>query len=134
MSLRATRNRGGAEPAKLDPKRTTSVDAKLGARLRRLRILRGVSQTELGAQLGGLTFQQIQKYERGANRISATRLYEIAVLLKVPITYFFEELPPVVLEPIGNEMRAVAKSIAAISDPALRRKVLRLVETVAKRH
>ena len=128
------KNRAKAEPARVDPKRTTSMDVKLGARLRRLRILRGMSQTELGAQLGGLTFQQIQKYERGANRISATRLYEIAVLLKVPITYFFEELPTTSLEPIGNEMRAVAKSIAAISDPALRRKVLRFVETVAKRH
>jgi len=134
MGARATRNRGEADTARVDPKRTTNTDVKLGARLRRLRILRGVSQTELGAQLGGLTFQQIQKYERGANRISATRLYEIAVFLKVPITYFFEELPPTMHEPIGKETRAVAKSIAAISDPALRRKVLRFVETVAKRH
>ncbi|HUJ46079.1 MAG TPA: helix-turn-helix transcriptional regulator [Rhizomicrobium sp.] len=127
-------NRAEVEHARASPKRTTSKDVKLGVRLRRLRILRGVSQTELGARLGGLTFQQIQKYESGANRISATRLYEIAVLLKVPITYFFEELPPTVLEPIDNEVRTLAKSMTAISDPVLRRKVIRLIETVAKRH
>ena len=118
----------------MNPKGTTNKDVKLGARLRRLRILRGFSQSELGDRLGGLTFQQIQKYERGANRISATRLYEIAVLLKVPITYFFEELPPTVVEPIGNEARSLARSITAIANPLLRRKVLQLIETVAKRH
>jgi transcriptional regulator with XRE-family HTH domain len=67
------------------------VDVHVGRRVRLRRRELGVSQAWLADRLG-LTFQQIQKYERGANRISASKLYAIAKLLEVPITYFFEGL------------------------------------------
>jgi len=68
------------------------VDVHVGARIRLNRNLRGLSQGDLARALG-LTFQQIQKYERGANRISASMLYATAQFLKLPTTAFFEGLP-----------------------------------------
>ena len=67
------------------------VDVHVGRRVRLRRKELGVSQAWLADRLG-LTFQQVQKYERGANRISASKLYQIASVLEVPITYFFEGL------------------------------------------
>jgi transcriptional regulator with XRE-family HTH domain len=69
------------------------VDVHVGTRLRLRRNLIGLSQEQLG-KASGLTFQQIQKYERGANRMGASRLFQLARLLNVPVSYFFEELPP----------------------------------------
>ncbi|MGF9566821.1 helix-turn-helix domain-containing protein [Neorhizobium sp. BT27B] len=66
-----------------------SVDFEVGHRLRKLRRTAGMTQTELGSHLG-VTFQQIQKYEKGANRIAASRMHEIARLFGVPISMFFE--------------------------------------------
>lgn len=65
------------------------VDTHVGNRLRLRRTLLGMSQEKLGTALG-LTFQQIQKYEKGANRIGSSRLYEIGRILGVPVSYFFE--------------------------------------------
>lgn len=67
------------------------VDLHVGARIRMRRRLQGVSQERLAEALG-LTFQQVQKYERGANRVSASKLYEISAVLKAPVAYFFEGL------------------------------------------
>jgi len=67
------------------------VDLHVGARVRMRRKLLGISQEKLAEELG-LTFQQIQKYERGANRVSASKLYEIARALSTPVAYFFEGL------------------------------------------
>ena len=67
------------------------IDIHVGKRLRLRRLLLGLSQDRLG-QMIGLTFQQIQKYENGTNRISASRLWDIAVLLEVPISFFFEDM------------------------------------------
>lgn len=67
------------------------VDLYVGARLRSLRAARGVSQTKLGERLG-ITFQQVQKYETGTNRISASKLYDISRILNVQPNYFFEGL------------------------------------------
>ena len=69
------------------------IDAHVGSRVRTRRILKGLSQERLGEALG-LTFQQVQKYERGANRIGASRLFDIAQVLDVPISYFFDDMPP----------------------------------------
>lgn len=69
------------------------VDAYVGQRLRMRRTILGMSQNKLG-QLLGLTFQQVQKYERGANRVSSSRLYELAHILSVPLGYFFEGYDP----------------------------------------
>jgi transcriptional regulator with XRE-family HTH domain len=67
------------------------VDLHVGARIRLRRRMQGVSQEKLADALG-LTFQQVQKYERGANRVSASKLYEIAAALRSPVAYFFDGL------------------------------------------
>ena len=72
-----------------------AVDVHVGALVRQRRTMLGISQGRLGEALG-LTFQQVQKYERGVNRISAGRLYHISVILDVPINYFFEGISPAV--------------------------------------
>lgn len=69
------------------------IDVHVGQRLRVRRSLLGFSQEKL-ASLIGLTFQQVQKYERGTNRVSAGRLYELSKILDVPVSYFFEQMSP----------------------------------------
>ncbi len=71
------------------------VDVHVGTRLRVRRTLLGMNQTALGDAIG-LTFQQVQKYENGANRISASRLFALSRLLDVPIEYFFDDMPAAV--------------------------------------
>jgi transcriptional regulator with XRE-family HTH domain len=68
------------------------IDVHVGRRLRLRRTLLGMSQERLG-QLLGLTFQQIQKYERGVNRIGSSRLYELGHILAVPVAFFFDDMP-----------------------------------------
>jgi transcriptional regulator with XRE-family HTH domain len=74
-----------------DERAPNPVDLHVGARVRMRRRLAGVSQEKLAEALG-LTFQQVQKYERGANRVSASKLYEIAAALQTPVGFFFEGL------------------------------------------
>ncbi|WP_085936227.1 helix-turn-helix domain-containing protein [Enhydrobacter aerosaccus] len=69
-----------------------SVDIHVGARIRQRRVLLGLTQTKLAKSVG-VTFQQIQKYESASNRIGASRLFEVAQVLDVPISYFFGDLP-----------------------------------------
>ena len=81
----------------MDPAATISthaetIDAHVGKRIRLRRTLLGLSQEKLGEALG-VTFQQIQKYERGTNRVGASRLYDIATALDVPISFFFDDMP-----------------------------------------
>lgn len=78
------------------PRTPRDIDAQLGNRLREARVAQDLSQTDL-AEMLGITFQQIQKYERGTNRISASRLYEVAHSLQLPITFFYDgiKLPQV---------------------------------------
>lgn len=68
------------------------VDVHVGSRVRLRRTLLGMSQEKLGAALG-LTFQQIQKYERGTNRIGSSRLYQLSRVLDVPVSFFFDDMP-----------------------------------------
>jgi Predicted transcriptional regulators len=68
------------------------IDIHVGARLRLRRTLLGLSQEKLGEAVG-ITFQQLQKYERGSNRISASRLFNLSQVLGVPVSYFFEDMP-----------------------------------------
>lgn len=82
-----------------DARTANPIDEHVGRRIRMRRKLLNMSQTELGDALG-LTFQQVQKYERGANRVSASKLYETARTLKVEIGYFFEGLADTV-DPAG---------------------------------
>lgn len=72
--------------------RASPIDAHVGARIRLRRTLMGMSQERLGEALG-LTFQQVQKYERGVNRVGASRLFDLSRVLDVPISFFFDDMP-----------------------------------------
>ena len=78
---------GGAKPGQ----RANAADRHVGARIRERRVMMGLSQQQL-ARMVGVTYQQAHKYERGLNRISAGRLFEIAQVLDVPVSFFFEGL------------------------------------------
>ena len=75
-----------------NPRRASPIDEHVGSRVRLRRMLLGFSQEKLG-ELLGLTFQQVQKYEKGTNRIGASRLFEMSQILGVPVQYFYEDLP-----------------------------------------
>ena len=84
----------GVEPAgkpQREP-RSSPIDAHVGTRIRLRRTLMGMSQERLGEALG-LTFQQVQKYERGVNRVGASRLFDLSRVLDVPISFFFDNMP-----------------------------------------
>lgn len=111
-------------------KRTTPVDAHVGTRLRMRRTLLGLSQTALADSLD-LTFQQVQKYEKGSNRVSASRLYQISRVLDVPVSYFFEEMPEG-LEGPGGSVTPAGGGEAPEQDTMLRRETLELVRAYYK--
>jgi transcriptional regulator with XRE-family HTH domain len=90
------------------PRRRSAVDAFVGQRLREARLLAGLSQTELGSSVG-VTFQAVQKYESGENRLSASRLLAAAKLLGKPVSFFFDELTEG--EPAGDPTALTAKEI-----------------------
>src|SRR5436189_1899420 len=75
----------------MSTKAPNPVDKYVGSRVRMRRIMLGMSQEKLGEALG-LTFQQVQKYERGTNRIGASRLFDLSRVLEVPVSFFFEEM------------------------------------------
>jgi len=108
-------------------KRTTPVDKHVGTRLRTRRTLLGLSQTALADSLD-LTFQQVQKYEKGSNRIGASRLYQIGRVLDVPVAYFFEEMP----EGLDGTTNPPTESGAPERDTMLRRETLELVRAYYK--
>jgi len=102
------------------------VDMHVGARLRTRRTLMGMSQDKLGAYVG-LTFQQIQKYERGANRIGASRLYQLSNVLDVSVSYFFEEMPGDVQKTNGGYADSKTSLADQGVDPMAKRETLELV-------
>ncbi len=108
------------------------IDAHVGARVRLRRTLFGMTQTGLGNALG-LTFQQVQKYENGTNRISASRLYDLSRVLDVSIEYFFEDMPAAVAasSPAGGGDKA-KKLPSYEPDPMVRRETLELVRAYYK--
>ena len=110
------------------------VDVHVGQRLRQRRTLLGMSQEKLGEAVG-LTFQQIQKYERGANRIGASRLYQLSNVLDVSVSYFFEEMPGEVQKTRGdyaNTSRGDDIEAVQAGDPMARRETLELVRAYYK--
>jgi len=107
------------------------IDVHVGARLRLRRNLVGMSQDQLG-NASGLTFQQIQKYERGANRMSASRLFQLAKILNVPVAWFFEEIPAALSgknpqEMSDNEQAALEGTPAGDQQILQRRETLELI-------
>lgn len=121
------------------------VDTHVGARLRLRRTLLGLSQTELARSVG-LTFQQVQKYESGANRISASRLYHIAEALDVPVSFFFDDMQrdggfsglhedAATFAPAdnGREGLEMMRNYHRIADEAIRRSVYDLTKSLANK-
>ena len=122
------------------------VDVHVGDRIRVRRTLLGMSQEKLGEVLG-LSFQQVQKYEKGANRVSASRLIQFAKILNVPASYFFDNVPvdaaahahrlsddgkavPADM-PTSRESLKLIRAYYGIPSPALREIVFRLIEALA---
>jgi transcriptional regulator with XRE-family HTH domain len=117
-------------------------DTEIAKRVRALRLQRGLSQTELGEVLG-VTFQQVQKYERGTNRISAGRLYRVAEVLDVPVSFFYEGFEERGSEPgprsidiefgflqTSGAMRLM-RAYSRIAESGIRQKLLQLTESLA---
>jgi transcriptional regulator with XRE-family HTH domain len=121
------------------------IDKHVGTRVRMRRMMLNKSQTELGNALG-VTFQQVQKYEKGTNRISASRLMHIANFLQVPVTFFFDDAPDVA--PVSGSKRVLtaqdeiaefmatregltlAKSFMRLSNRQMRQQIVSLVEEI----
>ena len=122
-------------------KKSKPVDIIVGKRVRLRRVATGMSQQELAATLG-ISFQQVQKYESGTNRISCSRLYDIARALKAPIHYFFSDLsdknsrPHHIFDEIPTarikDSAQLVHAFLKISDKSVRRKSIELFESVAR--
>jgi transcriptional regulator with XRE-family HTH domain len=123
------------------------IDKHVGSRVRMRRMMLSMSQEKLGNSLG-LTFQQVQKYEKGTNRIGASRLQQISHILQVPVAFFFEGAPTVGSargDGLGeapspayvsdflatSDGLALTKAFTRISDSKLRRRIVDLVEQIA---
>ena len=119
------------------------VDIHVGARVRFCRTVQRISQTTLADALG-LTFQQIQKYERGTNRISASRLWDISQALGVPVTYFFDDLPDAMSREEAHQQESVPEltrelvsllvAFNKINKKSVRRQIFDLTRTLADTH
>jgi transcriptional regulator with XRE-family HTH domain len=122
------------------------IDKHVGSRVRMRRMMLGMSQEKLGDALG-LTFQQVQKYEKGTNRIGASRLQQISHILQVPVAFFFEGAPLLQGSSGGmneapspayvsdflatSEGLSLTKAFMRIKEPRLRRRIVDLVEEIA---
>ncbi|MEL7047800.1 MAG: helix-turn-helix transcriptional regulator [Pseudomonadota bacterium] len=131
-------------------RRPNPMDAHVGSRVRLRRMLLGMSQEKLGESLG-LTFQQVQKYEKGVNRIGASRLYELSKVLDVPVQFFYEQVPgsgseagggaPGFAEPKSEsyvvdflstrEGLELNKAFFRIKDQRVRRSIVELIRSLA---
>ncbi|MFD0988090.1 helix-turn-helix domain-containing protein [Methyloligella solikamskensis] len=128
-------------------KKPNPVDAHVGSRVRLRRMLLGMSQERLGESMG-LTFQQVQKYEKGVNRIGASRLFQISKILDVPVQFFFEEAPQFdgsaptgmaeaesetfILEFLNSrEGLELNRAFVKIADPKVRKSVVDLVRSLS---
>lgn len=144
--------RTGRRKKRLPPGVANPIDIHVGNRVRLRRTLLGLSQEKLGDEVG-LTFQQIQKYERGANRIGASRLFQFSRILDVSISYFFEELPSEIRSHEGQmnwglsdekqaelapnpmarrETLELFRAYYRIADPAVRARLFDLTKILAK--
>ena len=134
---------------RMPQKSPNPTDKHVGGRVRMRRMMLGMSQTELGTNIG-LTFQQVQKYEKGTNRIGAGRLQQIARILKVPVGFFFEgspreggaasetdqaPLPSYVNDFLAtSDGLALTKAFMQIKDANLRRRIVSLVQDITDNH
>lgn len=134
--------------AERSSRKPNPIDAHVGTRVRLRRMLLGMSQEKLGEHLG-LTFQQVQKYEKGVNRIGASRLFDLSRVLGVPIQFFYDEAPAEIIDASPapgfaerptetyvieflstREGLELNKAFVKITDPRVRRSVVELVRTL----
>ncbi|MEO1700696.1 MAG: helix-turn-helix domain-containing protein [Pseudomonadota bacterium] len=129
-----------------EKKQPNPIDVHVGTRIRLRRTMVSMSQEKLGEALG-ITFQQVQKYEKGTNRVGASRLQNIAGILNVPVSFFFEDAPGeksnssnemaesgsnyVVSFLSSSEGLQLNRAFVKISDPKVRRKIIDLVKSLA---
>jgi len=106
------------------------VDVHVGRRLKQIRTLRRMSQTDVARKLN-LSFQQIQKYEIGSNRIAASRLYDLSKILGVPTSYFFEGLNGDSNELAADRGMDIVTALAAIDDDKIKSRILTFIEDVS---
>jgi transcriptional regulator with XRE-family HTH domain len=109
------------------------VDRYVGARLRTLRRARGYSQKQVGDKVG-ISFQQVQKYERGSNRMGASRLYDLACCLDVAVTWFFEgleQMDEIAFTNPDNNALEMAVSLERIPDKSVRHAIHTLIKAAA---
>ena len=127
-------------------KATNPIDKHVGSRVRMRRMMLGMSQSKLADGLG-LTFQQVQKYEKGTNRVGAGRLQQISDILQIPVPFFFEDAPHLPGQPKGNgaapspayvseflattDGLALTKAFMQIKEQSMRRRIVDLVEQIA---
>jgi transcriptional regulator with XRE-family HTH domain len=114
---------------------TVKHDHELGKRIRLRRVELGISQSELGKKLG-LTFQQVQKYEKGVNRVGASRLQQVATALDVPVTFFFDgdgksrEVDSLLFIDSAFSLRLL-RAYASVKTQAVQRQFVSLIESIA---
>jgi transcriptional regulator with XRE-family HTH domain len=121
------------------PRSVTAIDRHIGHRLRACRMMLRLNQSELGKAIG-VTFQQLQKYEKGSNRVSASTLQKLAVTMEVPITYFFEGVSSEKIQSnkewteflATSEGLALIRAFKRIDSKDLRQAVVHLVEQMGK--
>jgi transcriptional regulator with XRE-family HTH domain len=129
-----------------DKKATNPVDKHVGSRVRMRRLMLGMSQSKLADGLG-LTFQQVQKYEKGTNRMGASRLQHLSHILQIPVPFFFEGAPHLAGQPDGSREApspayvfeflattdglSLTKAFMQIKEPRLRRRIVKLVDQIA---
>ena len=109
-----------------DPGRTAQTELAIGARMRTRRRQLGLSQSDLAERLG-VSFQQVQKYERGANRIGASRLYDLSRVLNVPVSFFFDDLPAEVEANGFSPSQGFRDEATGDANPMAKRETLELV-------
>ncbi len=145
--------RKGSSRGRMPSGKPNPIDVHVGARVRLRRTLLGMSQEKLGEALG-LTFQQVQKYERGANRVGASRLYDLSRVLDVPVSFFFDDMndelksqsPAQIVgltelqeapahfehDPMAKrETLELVRAYYRISDPQVRKRVYELAKALA---
>lgn len=130
----------------MSKKAPNSIDRHVGNRVRMRRLMLGMSQEQLAEALG-LTFQQVQKYEKGTNRVCASRIQQISEILQVPVSFLFDgiymdssrvddlsEAPSYVSEFLSTSQGlALIRAFSGITDPKLRRSIVELIEQIASR-
>jgi transcriptional regulator with XRE-family HTH domain len=152
MGSEQTTPGGGEDRLEAPGRKPNPMDIHVGSRVRLRRMVIGMSQEKLGEKMG-LTFQQIQKYEKGTNRIGASRLYQLAQILDVPVQFFFEDAPLGVGNRAGAHAAGFAESkteaflldflnsrdglelnraFVKITDPKVRKRVVELVRALSE--